>query len=149
MPRDDPDWWMLAGATITPRLIPYNLLPLMPALARLRWPWALAFAASSVCVALLATAAVVLPQWQRQLPARQGLVSLHLAADGSLRLWNRPIAATALPALLRRAERLDSSTRVRLVVAPQVPWGVVQDLLPRLDSSTLHVDLELPPPARP
>ncbi len=112
-------------------------------------PWALAFAASSLCVALLATAALVLPQWQRQLPARQGLISLHLAADGSLRLWNRPIAATALPALLRRAERLDSSTRVRLVVAPQVPWGVVQDLLPRLDSSTLHVDLELPLPARP
>ena len=47
MPRDDPDWWMVAGATITPRLFPYNLLPLMPALARLRWPWALAAALAS------------------------------------------------------------------------------------------------------
>lgn len=111
--------------------------------------WALAFCGSSLCMALLATAAVLLPQWQQQLTARQGVISLNLVADGSLRLWNRPIASTALPDLLRRAEQLDSATRIRLVVAPQVPWGVVQDLLPRLNSSSLHVDLELPAPARP
>ena len=42
MPKDDPDWWMLAGAAISPQLIQYNLLPLMPAIARLEWPWAVA-----------------------------------------------------------------------------------------------------------
>lgn len=47
MPRDDPYWWMLAGAFVTPRLIPYNLLPLYPAAARLPWPWALAVALTS------------------------------------------------------------------------------------------------------
>jgi hypothetical protein len=47
MPRDDPDWWMIAGAFITPRLFPYNLIALMPAVARLPWPWALAVAATS------------------------------------------------------------------------------------------------------
>ena len=45
--RRDPYWWMLAGAFVTPRLIPYNLLPLYPAAARLPWPWALAIAATS------------------------------------------------------------------------------------------------------
>jgi hypothetical protein len=47
MPRDDPYWWMLAGAFVTPRLIPYNLLPLMPVIARLPWPWAVAVALTS------------------------------------------------------------------------------------------------------
>jgi hypothetical protein len=47
MPRDDPDWWMLAGAFVTPRLFPYNLVVLMPAVARLPWPWALAVAVTS------------------------------------------------------------------------------------------------------
>lgn len=47
MPRDDPDWWMLAGAFVTPRLFPYNLIALMPAVARLPWPWALAVAVTS------------------------------------------------------------------------------------------------------
>jgi hypothetical protein len=110
--------------------------------------WLLALSGSSLCLCLLATALLLLPQWQQQLPARRGVVSLHLSADGSLRLWNQPIASAALPGLLARTRRLAPSTRIRLVVAPQVPWGVVQDLLPRLDSSPLHVDLELPPTPR-
>jgi len=110
--------------------------------------WALAFCGTGVGLTLLATAVLLLPQWRQQLPARQGIVSLNLTADGSLRLWNQPIQRTALSGLLSRAQRLDPSPRIRLVVAPQVPWGVVQDLLTRLDSSTLHVDLELPPAPR-
>jgi hypothetical protein len=47
MPKDDADWWMLAGSTITLRLIPYNLVVLMPAAARLHWPWTLAVALTS------------------------------------------------------------------------------------------------------
>ena len=60
------DKLMLAGACVTPHLIPYHLLPLMPAIARLSWPWALAVVVASwapalteqwwlmwVCVALL------------------------------------------------------------------------------------------------
>jgi len=44
---NDPDWWMLAGACITPVLIPYNLLPLMPVIARLPAGWAVAAAVTS------------------------------------------------------------------------------------------------------
>ena len=47
MPRGDVDWWMLAGATVTPFLLPYNLLPLMPAIARLPVGWAIAAALAS------------------------------------------------------------------------------------------------------
>jgi hypothetical protein len=47
MPKSDVDWWMLAGTTITPFLIPYNLLPLMPTVARLPKGWATAAAAAS------------------------------------------------------------------------------------------------------
>jgi hypothetical protein len=47
MPRDDRDWWMVAGAFVTPRLFPYNLIALVPAAARLPWPWTLAVAATS------------------------------------------------------------------------------------------------------
>ena len=47
MPKNDVDWWMLAGTTVTPFLIPYNLLPLMPAVARLPKKWAAAAATTS------------------------------------------------------------------------------------------------------
>ncbi|HLF26457.1 MAG TPA: hypothetical protein VJG32_08975 [Anaerolineae bacterium] len=47
MPKKDADWWMLAGTTLTPFLIPYNLLPLMPAIARLPRGWAIAAAIAS------------------------------------------------------------------------------------------------------
>ena len=47
MPRGDVDWWMLAGTTVTPFLIPYNLLPLMPAISRLPLGWAILAAIGS------------------------------------------------------------------------------------------------------
>ena len=47
IPRNDPDWWMLIGACLTPALIPYNMLPLMPAIARLPTKWAIAVALTS------------------------------------------------------------------------------------------------------
>ncbi len=39
--RGDVDMLMLSGSFITPHLIPYNLMPLAPAIARLRPPYAL------------------------------------------------------------------------------------------------------------
>lgn len=47
MPKNNVDWWMLAGVTVTPFLMPYNLLPLMPAVARLPKRWAAAAAITS------------------------------------------------------------------------------------------------------
>jgi hypothetical protein len=47
MPRDDQDWWMLAGSTLSPYLIAYHWMPLMPAAARLPWYWTLAITLTS------------------------------------------------------------------------------------------------------
>ena len=52
VPGWNEDKLMLAGACIAPHLIPYHLLPLMPAIARLSWPWALAVVVASWVPAL-------------------------------------------------------------------------------------------------
>lgn len=102
----------------------------------------------SFCLTLGATAVLLLPQWRQQRPASEGVIVIHLAADGGLRLWNQPIERSMIPALLARLNRLDPDTRLRLSLAPQVSWGVVQDLIPFFDSSSLDVDLQLPAATR-
>lgn len=108
----------------------------------------LGYSVASLCLTLGATAMLLLPQWQQQRPASDGVIVIHLAADGGLRLWNQPIERSMIPALLARLNRLDPDTRIRVSLAPQVPWGVVQDLIPFFDSSSLDVDLQLPAAAR-
>ena len=105
---------------------------------------ALGYSVVSLCLTLGATAMLLFPQWQQQRPASDGLIVIHLAADGGLRLWNQPIERSMIPALLTRLNRLDPDTRIRLSLAPQVSWGIVQDLIPFFDSSSLDVDLQLP-----
>ena len=51
------------------------------------------------CLCLGTTALLLLPQWQQQRPARDGVIVIHLAADGGLRLWNQPIERSMLPFL--------------------------------------------------
>lgn len=102
----------------------------------------------SLCIALVATALLLLPQWQQQQAASDGVIVIHLEADGGLRLWNQPIEPLMLPALIARLNRLDPGTRIRLSLAPQVSWGLVQDLIPFFNSSSLDVDLQLPAPTR-
>jgi len=109
--------------------------------------WSVSAALIAVSTLLLTTALIVLPQWNAQRSARQGFVTLFVAGDGSLRLWNRPISSVQIPGLLRRAERLSSDTRIRVVLSPEVAWGEIQDLVSLLDSTTLDVELQLPPTA--
>ena len=102
----------------------------------------------SLCIALAATALLLLPPWQQQQAASDGVIVIHLEADGGLGLWNQPIEPSTLPALIARLNRLDPGPRIRLSLAPQVSWGVVQDLIPFFNSSSLDVDLQLPAPTR-
>ena len=95
--------------------------------------WCAGLAAVAVSQLLLVTALIVLPQWRAQQSARRGIVTFFVAGDSSIRLWNRPIDSAVMPGLIRRAEQLDSSTRIRVVLSPGVPWGVVQDLVSLLD----------------
>ena len=110
--------------------------------------WCVGLAAVAVSQLLLVTALIVLSQWRAQQSARQGIVTFFVAGDSSIRLWNRPIDPAVVPGLIRRAERLDASTRVRIVLSPGVPWGVVQDLVSLLDETALDVELQLPAAAR-
>jgi len=109
---------------------------------------ALGYSVVSLCLTLGATAMLLFPQWQQQRPASDGVIVIHLAADGGLRLWNQPIERSMIPALLARLNRLDPDTRIRLSLAPQVSWGIVQDLIPFFDPSPLDVDLQLPAATR-
>ena len=77
---------------------------------------ALGYSVVSLCLTLGATAMLLFPQWQQQRPASDGLIVIHLAADGGLRLWNQPIERLMIPALVNRLNRL---IRTR---ASACPW---------------------------
>jgi hypothetical protein len=111
------------------------------------WPQPLDGLAAGLCslaLALVAAALIVVPQRLAQRPAQAGVISLHLAADGSLRLWNRPLPASRLDELLAAAARRPVPPRLRLLPAPAVPWGEVCRLLGRLEASGLELELQLP-----
>ena len=110
----------------------------------------LAYGALSTALALLAVGLLVVPQLLAQRPAHRGVVALHLAADGGLRLWNRPITPQQLPQVLRDAGRISPQARIRLIPDPATPWGVVQSVLPMLELGVLPFEVQLPgSPAQP
>lgn len=107
---------------------------------------ALGLSLVSSCLALLTCALVVLPQRIAQRPAQRGILALHLAADGGLRLWNRPVRAQELAELLPRlADHPDRNPPVlRLLPDPAVPWGVVRQAAVGLEASGVALELQLP-----
>jgi biopolymer transport protein ExbD len=111
--------------------------------------WSVGFSLVAVSQLLLITGLILLPQWRAQTSAREGVITFFVGGDGTVRLWNRPIDAAVMPAVVQRAERFNANARVRLVASPGVTWGVVQDLVSLLDQTSLDVELQLPPTARP
>ncbi|MCP9915628.1 ExbD/TolR family protein [Cyanobium sp. ATX 6F1] len=110
----------------------------------------LAYGALSTALVLLAAGLLVVPQLLALRPAHRGVVALHLAADGGLRLWNRPITPQQLPQVLREAGRISPKARIRLIPDPATPWGVVQSVLPMLELGVLPFEVQLPrSPAQP
>ncbi|MBW4529055.1 MAG: hypothetical protein KME02_00065 [Aphanothece saxicola GSE-SYN-MK-01-06B] len=112
-------------------------------------PWgapldALALGAMATGLALLTLALVLVPQRLAQRPASQGVVSLHLAADGQVRLWNQPVPSGQLVGVLQRLEAGPGRPTLRLVPNRDVPWGVVQRLMGQLGRSDLPLELQLP-----
>lgn len=107
--------------------------------------------------ALLATALcgialglLLLPQQRRlQGSLAGGVISIHLAADGQLRLLNQPIAAAALPGLLARHARQRRPARLRIVPDPDTPWGDVRRLISQLESLPRRLEIQLPAIASP
>ena len=54
------------------------------------------------------------------------------------------MAPQQLAAVLKRLAQQRSDLRLRLVSDPQVPWGAVQQLVARLDTGPLPLELQLP-----
>jgi len=110
-------------------------------------------------LAMLAVALVVLPQRLAQRPGSEGVLALHLDAQGTLRLWNRPVQARELLELLQRragngsqpsavnrsaAPALGPDAVLRLIPDPGVPWGVVRQVAEGLEATGLPLELQLP-----
>lgn len=110
-------------------------------------------------LAMLAVALVVLPQRLAQRPGSEGVLALHLDAQGTLRLWNRPVQARELLELLQRragngsqpsaanrsaAPALGTDAVLRLIPDPGVPWGVVRQVAEGLEATGLPLELQLP-----
>jgi biopolymer transport protein ExbD len=111
--------------------------------------WLDSIALGLLSVALCATclALVVIPQRLAQRPAAEGVIALHLDAQGQLRVWNQPIRPQDLAPLLTRAKApapLPSGPILRLIPDAGVPWGVVQQLVSRLEKNGLELELQLP-----
>jgi hypothetical protein len=105
--------------------------------------WALGLMGTGL--GLLCLALVLVPQRLAQRPASQGVLSVHMTADGQVRVWNQPMATGQLISLLARAaSRGGPAPTLRLVPDPSVPWGAVQAQVARLGSTGLPLELQLP-----
>lgn len=108
----------------------------------------LALALISSALSVFSLWMVVFPQGIARKPAAEGVLSLHLGQRGDLRLWNQPIRPQDLPALLEKAKAKHSSDlTIRLIPEHQVPWGVVNVMLTRLQPDTPQswtLQLQLP-----
>ena len=101
----------------------------------------------SAALAAIFLALVVIPQRLAQRSAAQGVIALHLDARGQLRVWNQPIRPGDLAPLLSRAQsrtQRQPPPVLRLIPDAAVPWGVVQQLVSRLESNGLDLELQLP-----
>jgi hypothetical protein len=112
-----------------------NRLLLLQALAH-------GFLATVLCG--FAVGLLLLPQRQVQRPLSQGVISLHVAADGGLRLWNQPVASAELLSLLQAPAARRPAMRLRVVPDPDTPWGDVRRLLTQLESLPLSLEIQLP-----
>jgi biopolymer transport protein ExbD len=105
---------------------------------------ACALGAMGAALALLTLALLLVPQRLAQRPASQGIVSLRLARDGQLRLWNQSIQAGPLITVLRGMDATVGRPTVRLIPDADVPWGSVQRLVGQLNRTGLPLELQLP-----
>jgi len=98
----------------------------------------------AVALALVGVACLLVPQRLAQRPAARGVMTIQMNRAGALRVWNQPIATGSLQGLLQRAERRSPGVRIRLVPAADVPWGMVQTLVERLEAPKRNLELQLP-----
>jgi hypothetical protein len=98
----------------------------------------------AVALALVGVACLLVPQRIAQRPAARGVLTIQMNRAGALRVWNQPIATGSLQGLLQRAESHSPGVRIRLVPDADVPWGMVQTLVGRLEAPKRNLELQLP-----
>jgi hypothetical protein len=109
------------------------------------WLDGLSLGLVGTALSLLLVGLVAVPQRRAQRPGAEGVLALHLQADGGLRLWNRRVREEELGSLLRAAaQRPGSPPRLRLIPDPALPWGAVRDRLEALEGGALPLELQLP-----
>ena len=106
----------------------------------------LVIGAMSALLAGVALALLFVPQRVAQREGSELILALRLEPGGRIWLWNQPIAAEGLPALLQEASSRNQELRLRLMPAPQVSWADVQDLVSQLKPAGLPIELHLPSP---
>lgn len=104
-----------------------------------------ALLAAALCGFSLAL--LLLPQRLLQRPLSQGVVSLHVAADGQLRLWHQPVGRPELAAFLKATAQRRPASRLRVIPDPQVSWGRLRPVLRELERGPLPLELQLPLPS--
>lgn len=87
---------------------------------------------------------LLLPQRRFQRPLAQGVIHVHLASDGGLRLLNQPLASAELLRLLNAPNLQRRAVRLRVVPDPDTPWGDVRHLLTQLEPLPFTLELQLP-----
>mgnify|MGYP003339005575 CR=1 FL=1 len=107
-------------------------------------PDAVALGLWAAALALVGLACLLVPQRISQRPANRGVMTVQVNRNGALRIWNQPIANGSLQDLLQRAERRSPGVHIRLVPDPDVPWGMVQSLVERLEAPQRNLELQLP-----
>lgn len=110
----------------------------------LSWLDALALGATAAALAVAGLLLVLVPQRLAQRPGLEGVMTVHLARDGALRVWNQPIRPAQLQPLLRRAQLRSPTLRLRLLPEPGVSWGSVRLLVERLEAPGRELELQLP-----
>lgn len=118
-------------------------------MSRLLLLQALAHGVLATALCGFALGLLLLPQQRLQRPLSQGVITVHLAADGGLRLWNQPVASAQLLGLLRTPSLRRRVMRLRVVPDPDTPWGDVHRLLSQLEPLPLSLELQLPATPRP
>lgn len=81
----------------------------------------------------------VVSQRIAQRPAADGVMTVSMNQFGDLRLWNQPITPHDLPILLRNGaarSQAEGQLIVRLIPAPELPWGLVRAMVDQLQPST-------------
>ena len=106
----------------------------------------LAWALAGLSIAYLAGPLQLASQWPWRRALAEQVISLQIGGDGRLQLLGQPADLSQLDRRLLQTKRRTGWRSVRLIPAPEAPWGRVLQLYRRFDQAGWTVELQLPSP---